>query len=310
MEDLAFLTEFLIQSKTDNLKTSHFPNSYSVLDFKVSFGMGMPAKISWIAIYNDEIRINQGFHPVYLYYKEQNILILSYGIMEKFVGEITWGTEITHSKKTISSFFSEELAEKPFRYGDSYIHTVYNVKHINNSIKINRWNEDSILDVYELKRDLDDLVQYYLKEIDPNNRIIGDKNIPTNLFYMENQLEDFVINNWKQTQFSSEFDLIYENGELISQQYKTDVGIIDILAKDKKSGSYVVIELKRNQTGDDTVGQLLRYMGWVKRHLGDSNVKGVIVAGKFDKKLEYALEYAPADIKLFIYNVVFELNQL
>jgi len=310
MDDIAFLEEFISQSKSDNLKTSHFPSTYGVLDFKVSFGMGMPAKISWVAIYNDEIRINKGFHPVYLYYKKQGVLILAYGIMEKFVDEITWGTEITHSKKTISSFFSEALGEKPFRYGDSYVHTVYNVNQTGDSMNIQRWNEDSALSGEELKTDLDDLVNYYLKEIDPNKRIIGDSPLPTNLFYMENQLEDFVINNWKQTQFGVEYDLIYDNGELISQQYKTDVGIIDILARDKKTGSHVVIELKRNQTGDDTVGQLLRYMGWVKRHLGDEKVKGVIVAGKYDKKLEYAMEYAPVDTKLFVYNVVFELNEL
>ena len=29
------------------------------------------------------------------------------------------------------------------------------------------------------------------------------------------------------------YDLIKEDGELVSQQYHTDVGIIDILAKDK-----------------------------------------------------------------------------
>ena len=33
-----------------------------------------------------------------------------------------------------------------------------------------------------------------------------------------------------------------------SQQFPTDIGRIDILAKDKSDGCYVVIELKRNQT--------------------------------------------------------------
>ena len=78
---------------------------------------------------------------------------------------------------------------------------------------------------------------------------------------------------------------------------------------DKKTNSHVVIELKRNQTSDDTVGQLMRYMGWVKRHLKDEKVKGIIIAGKYDKKLNYALEYAPFDTDVFIYNVSFELNE-
>ena len=126
---------------------------------------------------------------------------------------------------------------------------------------------------------------------------------------MENQLEDFIISNWKNTELGKKYDLIYEEGELQSKQYKTEIGIIDILAIDKKTKSYVVIELKRNQTSDDTVGQLMRYMGWVKRHLNDENVKGIIIAGKYDKKLDYALEYAPFDTDVFIYNVNFTLNE-
>ena len=81
------------------------------------------------------------------------------------------------------------------------------------------------------------------------------------------------------------------------------------MAIDKKTKSYVVIELKRNQTSDDTVGQLMRYMGWVKRHYKDDNVKGVIIAGEYDKKLDYALEFAPIETDVFIYNVKFSLEE-
>jgi hypothetical protein len=53
----------------------------------------------------------------------------------------------------------------------------------------------------------------------------------------------------------------------------------------------VICELKRGQTSDETVGQLLRYMGWVYEHLAnfESNVKGILVGGVFDKKIDYAL---------------------
>ena len=51
------------------------------------------------------------------------------------------------------------------------------------------------------------------------------------------------------------------------------------------------------------------YMGWVKRHLKDENVKGIIIAGRYDKKLDYVLEYAPNDAEVFIYNVSFTLNE-
>lgn len=66
------------------------------------------------------------------------------------------------------------------------------------------------------------------------------------LFYMESQLEDFLIENWDKTELGKEYDLIEENGEIVSQQYPTDIGNIDILAQDKKTKQYVVVELKKN----------------------------------------------------------------
>ena len=88
--------------------------------------------------------------------------------------------------------------------------------------------------------------------------------ISSGLFYLESQLEDFLIQNWAETEFGQKYNLIYEGGDLKSQQYRTDIGRIDILAKNKSNDSYVVIELKRNQTSDDTVGQVTRYVGWIQ----------------------------------------------
>ena len=132
--------------------------------------------------------------------------------------------------------------------------------------------------------------------------------ISTGLFYMEQQLEDFIIRNWEETEFGKKYDLIYDEGELRSQQFPTDIGRIDILAKDKSDGCYVVIELKRNQTSDDTVGQVTRYMGWIQDKLGDDNVKGIIVAGKYDKKLYYAQKMLK-NIEVFLYEVDFKLKE-
>ena len=103
-------------------------------------------------------------------------------------------------------------------------------------------------------------------------------------------------------------DLIYQDGELISQQFQTDIGKIDILAKDKITKSYVVIELKKNQTSDDTIGQLARYMGWIKKNKKDDNVKGVIVAGQFDNKLDHA-RIMLANTEVFLYEVNFQLKE-
>ncbi|MDI9356292.1 MAG: endonuclease NucS [Chitinophagaceae bacterium] len=60
------------------------------------------------------------------------------------------------------------------------------------------------------------------------------------------------------------------------RQYKTDVSYIDLLCKDDKG--YVVLELKKGRTEDEAVGQVLRYMGWVRDNLSpNQQVRGMII---------------------------------
>lgn len=129
------------------------------------------------------------------------------------------------------------------------------------------------------------------------------------LFYMESQLEDFLIENWDKTELGKQYELIEEDGELVSQQYQTDIGNIDILAQDKNTKQYVVIELKKNQTSDDTVGQLTRYMGWLEENkTGGKPTKGIIVAARYDNRLYYALKKIK-DTEVYLYRVDFKLTE-
>jgi restriction system protein len=159
----------------------------------------------------------------------------------------------------------------------------------------------------QLDADLGEILEIYRKSLDKGVRDEASV-MSKGLFYMEQQLEDFIISNWDSTSLGQEYDLIYEDGALISQQYSTPVGRMDILATDRKTGSYVVIELKRNQTSDDTIGQVTRYMGWVKQELGDDEVKGVIIAGSYDQRLDYARVMMP-ELEVFIYEVHFNLKE-
>ena len=71
------------------------------------------------------------------------------------------------------------------------------------------------------------------------------------------------------------------------QQFDTDIGPIDILAVEPKSNSFVVIELKKGRPSDQVIGQILRYMGWVKKNLCKDGqaVKGLIICHDPDLKL-------------------------
>lgn len=70
----------------------------------------------------------------------------------------------------------------------------------------------------------------------------------------------------------------------------------------------MVIELKKNQTSDDTIGQLARYMGWIMDKKGDKNVRGIIIAADHDSKLEYALKVFK-NVQVFLYKVSFTLEE-
>jgi hypothetical protein len=78
--------------------------------------------------------------------------------------------------------------------------------------------------------------------------------------------------------------------ELVGRQYSTTVGPIDLLAIDKKTHDYVVIELKKGRSADKVYGQCSRYMGWVRKNLASEGVKvhGVIVSRRIDNKLKVA----------------------
>lgn len=128
-------------------------------------------------------------------------------------------------------------------------------------------------------------------------------------FVIEKHLEDFLVRNWERTELGKKYDLIEENGKF-SQQYPTPIGRIDLLVRSKKTKQYVVIELKKGQPSDDTVGQVARYMGWVKSNLaGGHEVKGIIIAGDNDTRLHYALQVMP-DVELFVYKVDFTLKKI
>lgn len=295
-----FLKDFIKQTQTDSLKTKDYPKEFLDLKMKVSFGQGALAKVPWVALRAPDMPVSNGYNPVYLFYKEQNTLILAYGISETHIPEVSWTKDIHDTKTKISDFI-----ENPFRYGDSYVYKHYEPLVENDEVSFLRDGE--IISTEDLENELKEIVSFFKECL---NIELKDESssMSSGLFYMEQQLEDFIIENWDGTEFGKEFDLIYKDGELISQQYMTDIGRIDILAKDKKDGSYVVIELKRNQTSDDTVGQITRYMGWIEENLHDDNVKGIIVAGKYDEKLYYAQKRLK-DIEVFLYEVNFKLNE-
>ena len=129
-------------------------------------------------------------------------------------------------------------------------------------------------------------------------------------FVLEKYLEDFIVSNFD-TIFKGRLKIFEDAEGNDGQQYGTDIGPIDILAVEQKSGAFVVIELKKGRSSDQVVGQVLRYMGWIKKNLCSSGqtVKGLVVCRDHDPKLTYALEMTN-NIDVRYYSVSFRLREI
>jgi hypothetical protein len=129
-------------------------------------------------------------------------------------------------------------------------------------------------------------------------------------FALERHLHEFLWDNWGRMPLGKEWVLYAEPGDKdAGYEYATDIGRIDILAKHKTGKRWLVVELKRGQGSDDTVGQILRYIAWVRLHLADKGdqVEGLIVCHDVDASLRFAVSEIP-HVSVMAYEVSFTLR--
>lgn len=95
----------------------------------------------------------------------------------------------------------------------------------------------------------------------------------------------------------------YQDEGITGVEFPAGGRFIDILAVDQR-GDYVVIELKVSKGYDRVVGQLLRYVNWIRRHHAEPNqkVRGMIVAKDISEDLRLACSTL-ADVTLYEYKL-------
>ncbi len=127
-------------------------------------------------------------------------------------------------------------------------------------------------------------------------------------FALESHLEEFLHANWANIPWGRRLRL-YKTPDSDGRQYPAGTWSIDFLAEDQDTGGLVVIELKRGQTSDSTIGQVLRYIGWVRENIAnaDQEVDGVIVCREMDEPLRLAVRGQP-NISVLKYVVDFKLE--
>jgi endonuclease len=103
---------------------------------------------------------------------------------------------------------------------------------------------------------------------------------------------------------------VYEEEGITGIEFPVGGRFIDILATDAKGG-LVVIELKVSRGYDRVVGQLMRYVAWIKKNLAEPNqgVRGLIVAREISEDLLLACSMVP-DVELFEYELSLSLKRV
>lgn len=108
-------------------------------------------------------------------------------------------------------------------------------------------------------------------------------------FAMESHLRDYLAQNLKHIQgLPAQLELYTDESGIPGVEYRTGVGFIDLLARDT-DGAFYVLELKVSRGSDAVIGQIMRYMGWIRENLAkDHPVYGVVVTSGASEKLKYA----------------------
>jgi hypothetical protein len=102
---------------------------------------------------------------------------------------------------------------------------------------------------------------------------------------------------------------VFKDEDFTGIEFPVGGRFIDILAVDA-TGDYVVIELKVSRGHERVIGQILRYMGWVKKNMAmGKNVRGIIVANEVSEDLQLAASLIP-NLRLFEYTIAMKVTPI
>lgn len=98
---------------------------YEDLQVEAKFGVGRASAIPWVAFLSQEDTVQNGIYPVYLYYKEEKLIILAYGISETNKPIKAWNLK---NGISIDEYFLRNYSHKAEKYGNSFVFKAYDLK--------------------------------------------------------------------------------------------------------------------------------------------------------------------------------------
>ena len=159
------------------------------------------------------------------------------------------------------------------------------------------------------KPELDaEFAENFIETNDSAEESAEDSNLGSRKFAFEKDLQNYLIENLEV--FEPGLTLYEdEDGEFNGVEFPAGQRYIDILAVGKDN-AYVVIETKVSRAYDRVVGQILRYIGWVKKNIAEgASVRGIIVASEISEDLILATTLVE-NIRLVEYTISFSLKSV
>lgn len=128
------------------VEVKKLPNSYKGLNVEASVGIGRATIIPWVTFTGFNQKTSNGIYPAILFYRQRNILIVSFGISAANKPTATWDIP---GLKTIDQYFIEQKISQTRlekKYNKSYVHSVFPVNIVSGKIDETSFNIDKVFE--------------------------------------------------------------------------------------------------------------------------------------------------------------------
>ena len=159
------------------VEVNKLPNSYKGLIVEASVGIGRATIIPWVTFTGFNQKTQNGIYPSVLFYRQRNLLIVSFGISAANEPTASWNIP---GLKTIDQYFIEQnipqtRVEK--KYNKSYVHSVFPVNIVDGKIDEKTFKVDKVFE------SISDICERYKKVFANGTENVSDDEItPLSLY--------------------------------------------------------------------------------------------------------------------------------
>lgn len=286
--------EFNISYAGSNIKPQN--DDYIKTSPIISYGLGRFSEIPWIVFTAHDQEVMNGIYPVILFYLEQKIAFLCYGVSETNTSEIQWNTSFIKKLKKVS-----DILPSTNKYKDSFVHSTYSINQLSSNEITTELNQNLIYLIENFHQQFNNM-DIIAKEDQILPIHSKDNQFDLNEFTITHKLKKFEANNQLQKMLiEGEIEIVTDETYKIKEK-NPPIDITssiynnkfpDLLIEwgaNKKSAVRIPFDSNSGRPTKDTIkNKLIETIdSWVDNPEGISNV--LLIGGPGNGKTD-ALEY-------------------